>query len=466
MIRKYFYSAAPHWVLVLQSFLFSILWGVWVLHNTAHIVNTCLILGAVLSLPTIYFYRRLLITRAALPIWLIGLLFIWVSFHLLFLSNNYLLQLWEYTHIWRSAFFGSIFALGLGINLGVCSDNPKRTKIYWAIIYFGFFLPTLIYYVRFLLGYGVEHWAFNIPPYLLLNNTDIFGSNWVMKASYVFFCLPVFAIALGRIYQLSQEKHFPWLRSTIYFLTLPLVLCIMYLEDARNGIGWAAVVVGIFVIALMASQLRRHFVKTLVLACILISLILGFGYHQLQKNPQWKTLFIDLQLATQMKEDPSEAWKGFSRPPPINSQGVMASGSNYQRGAWAILGFQFIGEYPMGYGVITTSFKEIATSKWPESDLSQAHSAWIDFTLSEGIPGGLILFMAAILVCLPSRRFPLPWSALCTWGPLAVVLLFITTEVSHKYYVEAFILLIMLAASIRISSQRALITDALPRRDS
>ena len=78
----------PIGVIFLQCLTFVVLYSVWILPEIAAWRNTSLVIGAALGLYVSYQYRFLLLNKEALPIWLIVMLFIWASFHLLFLSQN------------------------------------------------------------------------------------------------------------------------------------------------------------------------------------------------------------------------------------------------------------------------------------------------------------------------------------------------------------------------------------------
>ena len=133
----------PNWVILTQCIAFAILYAIWALPETILIRHVCLILGGLLGVYEIYQYRDLLLTKRALPAWLILALFAWMTFHLFFLSNDYALQLIEYAGIWKRTAIGFIFALGLGLALG-----NKTQKAYWWIIFGGLLMPSLIYLLK------------------------------------------------------------------------------------------------------------------------------------------------------------------------------------------------------------------------------------------------------------------------------------------------------------------------------
>ena len=104
-------------VLLVQTICFSVLYAIWVLPGTIVLRHLCLGLGALLSLYSIYKSRHLFLQKRVIPIWLIATLFGWITFHLLFLAQDPMVQLAEFTSIWKRSALGVIFALGMGISI-------------------------------------------------------------------------------------------------------------------------------------------------------------------------------------------------------------------------------------------------------------------------------------------------------------------------------------------------------------
>ena len=104
-------------LLFVQVFCFAMLYAIWMLPGTIGLRNICLGIGALLSLYPIYQSRHLFLQKKATPIWLIAALFGWVTFHLLFLSQDPVAQMAEFTSIWKRSAVGVIFALGMGISI-------------------------------------------------------------------------------------------------------------------------------------------------------------------------------------------------------------------------------------------------------------------------------------------------------------------------------------------------------------
>ena len=87
-------------------FSFAILWVIWIQPHTLALRHIVLSLGSLLGLYVIFKNKSLIWSKAAIAIYLIGLLFLWITFHLFFLSSKFDLQLDEYMTS-GSPFFGA-----------------------------------------------------------------------------------------------------------------------------------------------------------------------------------------------------------------------------------------------------------------------------------------------------------------------------------------------------------------------
>lgn len=75
------------------------------------------------------------------------------------------------------------------------------------------------------------------------------------------------------------------------------------------------------------------------------------------------------------------AGKNWNKRYPMNGLSQVPTDSNYSRLAWAIVGSRLLAENPLGYGFMSLSFAALGKEKWPDSELSWTHSAWLDFGL-------------------------------------------------------------------------------------
>ena len=447
-------------LLYLQLVCFAILNAIWVLPGTIRLRNICLIAGALISLCTIYQARRLFLSQRALPIWCILALFAWVSLHLLFLSHNPALQYAEWTSIWKHSAIGCIFALGLGISLGDMMSNAKKTgavfsRSSFAIFYLGLLLPSLIYGFKWILGHHAGQWGLEVMGVLGVYADLNFA--YVAKTAYVAFCLPAFAAALGLLLYNFRTHHLFSLGSLVCLLTIFLVSWVFDSENIKNGVAYS---MGLVLIA--ASALKGRAVIKLTLMALFMACSFAFLAFHIQHNPSWRSFSADAKLALQT--DQYAQWKyNGQQGYPINELGATVSITNYERTAWAKEGIKLIIENPLGYCLVERSFGHLAKEKWPDSLLHQSHSGWIDLTLGIGIPGLLLILSALVMT--------LYWLARCQgggesvgpnlyvialqWILLSLLLMWCTTEISQKVYLDSLLFWIVLGAALNITDPKS-----------
>lgn len=442
----------PNALVYTQCICFSILFGIWVLPETILIRHICLIVGALISLYVIYQNRCLLLTKQALPIWMLCLLFAWALFHLLFLGQDFDAQWQEWTTIWKRAAIGLVFAIGLGIaitrkaqitNGVLCSAS----QISWRIIFVGLALPTLIYWVKF--GVSILHvrGVMQFPEILLLHPES--AKYFVHKSSYAFFCLPLLAVSLGRLYQLYINDRLKTAESLIYIISFVLVLLNFILEKDRNGEIYTFFLSLVFCVLLLKHHWHSFSRKKIIISIGLMLIPLSAAVYQYHNNPQWNTLISDAKIAVQI--DKYNNWQDQVRLlPPKNDQGKQIWGTNYERIAWGTAALRLIKDNPLGYGLVERSFGHLGMKVWPEAKLHQSHSGWLDFTLGMGIPGTLLLLGAGLLAWAQTNRNTIPWGAIGWWGLGSLLLLLCTTEVSQKVFIDALIFMVGFVAAMSI----------------
>ncbi|QWE04780.1 O-antigen ligase family protein [Polynucleobacter sp. JS-JIR-II-50] len=425
------------------------LYSVWILPEIAAWRNTSLVIGAALGLYVSYQYRFLLLNKVALPIWLVGMLFIWASFHLLFLSQNPVVQLIEFKGIWKRALLAVIFALGLGLSI---ANNTERIKKWaWLLIYLGLLMPTLIYLLKWTLTYygqsifGLE----SVPLFLkVYPGSQLF---YVPKTDYVVFCLPTLAVALGQILTLLQEKRINWAQLFIYGASIAAVSFVFYGQNIKNGFVYEALLFILFLL-MMAVLIKKHWtpIKVGIIALILIGV--GFvGYKHIQQNDSWASFAADSKIAVQL--DRYQEWKfNGEKGYPLNELGKPVSATNYERIAWGLVGIKLFQENLLGYGLIENSFGPLVNKKWPEASvhLTHAHSGWLDLALGLGLPGIALVLVALILALQLARDSTAPWKNLGRWVLLSTLLLWCTTEVSNNGNFDPLLFWIVLTASLAL----------------
>jgi len=428
----------------LQAVLFAVLFAIWALPATILIRNLCLILGGLIGIYQIYTYRAYLFNKKAIPVYLIFALFIWATFHLLFLSNNFALQLTEYGSIWKRSLIGAIFALGFGLGIVNASSNTRQSA--WIIFYTGLLLPTLIYILKFGLLYYEKKSGINVGAYWHI---------YVAKTAYMGFCIPALAVALGQIYiQITNGRWATW-ANLVYAGTIPAVLFVFYAENIKNGVLYSFFFVAIFIGLLAFKYFKRFPVR---ISALIVVILLGSGLfiqNHIKQNHSWETFMADAKVAT--RDENSESWKCqvFGKSLPKNELGEQVSDTNYSRVAWGINALKLIPQYPLGYGLVERSFGHIGKEAWPGSCLSQSHSGWLDLTLGIGIPGMLLLLGSLImslrgLLRLSSNTIEhlVEWRSMSVCTLICFGLIWCTTEISQKVFFDELVFFLALAGAI------------------
>ena len=439
----------PHNLVLVLCILFAILYGVWILPHTVFIRHTCMVLGAILSLWVIYPNRHIFFQKRAIPIWLIALLFVWVTIHLFFIGRDFDAQWYEYGRIWKKIGISSIFAVGLGLAIISQAHDVQKTKRYWQIIYFGFLLPTIIYFVKFGATHYLPQWGYAIPKYLVLSSDHLGDAFGVSRAWYVFYCLPVLAIGLGRILQLLENRGLGFIGAVPYLLTMPCILLIFYLEQDRLGTVLGFLCILLMIILALKPVLKG--VSLMKVLALLISVVLSFFilYKSAQQNSAWNEFMSDAKVAIQVAS--IDNWKNIAKKGlPLNASGKLLSESNYLRISWAIAGSYLLTQNPLGYGKLSLSFAALAKDRWLDTDLNWTHSAWLDFSLGYGLPGLFFLGLATILAWSNSKYCPFPWSAVGRWGLGLMAMAFLVKEISFEAPVNTLIFLIVWVSAMSL----------------
>lgn len=435
----------PSWIVLLQSILFAILYGIWAVPETILIRHICLIIGALLGVYVIVRKRRMFLTKQAIPVGLLLLVFVWAIFQMLFLETNRRLQLEEFLGIWKRTILGFIFAIGFGLALAeyyedqVSEKRERQVRIIWGIIYFGLLLPTLIYLVKYILTFKAPNFGIFPPEYLKLHYMSL--PFYMPKTTYVAFCLPLFAISLSQIIEEVRNQRWRPLYILLNVASCAAVLFIFFTDNIKNGTLYAFILTSVFCIVLLFKyriQIRK---KDVLITLVLLVVLSIFSYSHMKKNESWPTILADMRIATQLEK--YDHWKyNGEKGYPSNEFGKTVSITYYERIAWGIVGAELLLENPLGYGLIERSFGHLAKEKWPESKLHQSHSGWLDLALGLGIPGIGLVLLALLFVLIRCIHSNGQTANFGFWILLSLVLLWCTTEVSQKVYFDCLIFLI------------------------
>ena len=452
-----------------MCWLFAILFGVWALPHTVFIRHTCMVLGCFLGLYVIaYLWKNglLKIQVKAIPIFLILALFAWVTIHLLWIGKDPQLQWQEFARAWKKIFITFPFAIGLGLGIRYVIDvrDENQSRKLWRIMYFALLLPTTIFFIKF----GLTEWShlakFSLSPYLVLSQDWSFSSG-MPKYFYVFFSLPAFAIAVGAITHAVLKNTLSLKALAIYFVAVLTVPLIFYIQTVRNGMVYAAALVMIAVGLLGYSILtKRVLKKQVIFGALAILLVVVMAVASIKANPAWKMLAADVKVAMQL--DGIDNWKYQGQlgvPYPINEHGMTVNPSNYDRATWLLAGIKLISENPLGYGLMTLSFDHLTKAKWPNSFMSQTHSAWLDFALGYGIPAVTLFSVALFLAWRNSKHLKEPWCYVGRWGLGVLGLVMLTTEISSEIFINALIFMAAMTASLSINLKPGALQHISPK---
>jgi len=447
-------SISSLWLYV-QAVCFAVLYAIWILPNTILVRNVCLILGAAIGIYQIYYFRKQIKLPQALSIFLLLALFVWMTLHLIFFSNNFAMQYEEYVSVWKRSFLALLFAFGFG--LAILRSSPKVRQKTWAIFYLGLVMPTLIYLLKFALAWFGQVEGFSIPSYLALYTTsDPPPLYYVAKTAYMGFCAPALAVTLGQLFIRLKDGNWFNAINVVYVLAVLAIFFVFYQENIKNGMVYGLLFLITFIFLYALKSFRVTPVRTAVFVAMILSMVSLMTIRHIQENPSWISFISDAKIAAQV--DSYSNWKcGSDLGYPKNEFGQIVSVTNYERIAWGISGARLAIEYPFGYGLIERSFRQRGNALWPGSCLSQSHSGWIDLTLGIGIPG-LILLLSSLLLSikklhqikLMSRSSLVIWRAMLTWSLICFLMIWCTTEISQKVFFEELIFFTALASGVQL----------------
>ena len=440
---KYRFYVYQRLIPTVLSGIFAILWSTVALPHTLGIQYVCLTFGVFASIFIIK--RNIFNNKNAIPLALVVSLFLWALLHLFFIGQNFELQLAELDTIWKRALLGSIFALGLGISLSSSSNIHSL----WPIIILGLAGPTFIFYLKYLTNQVLPAIGLEVPLWLGLYKSS--AEFYVPKISYVFFCIPCLAVSVGMIVSNFNKNKLNTKNFSAYIFLIVLILGLFYLENIKNGIAYSAILIGIGLVSMFRGEVLNAKIKAFM-ALFFVLILAMFVVKSVENNQSWKTLAPDLRIA--LKAEPFDS-QGYilTGKYPLNENGVEVQPANYARFAWGIGAIQLIRDNPLGYGLVQSSFGHLIKQHFPSTGLAQSHSGWLDLALGIGVPGATLVLVAGILAINNAKKLAHPLNVLGPWFLGASMLLWTTTEVSQKNYLNTFIWMIIFVASLSLGGQ-------------
>jgi len=243
-----------------------------------------------------------------------------------------------------------------------------------------------------------------------------------------------------------KSQKLVWGDISIYLAIAIATLGIFYIENIKNGFIYAFILMTIFLCALLKSGFKKLPIKNSLLVLGLVATVFGSVLVHVNSNDSWRFFLADFRVASHVQ--PEKVWSGSDVVFPRNEYGKPVSPTNFERVFYLTTAYSFVKQYPLGYGLVQSSFGHIAREQFFHAPLIQSHSGWMDLTLGIGIPGVTLLLVSAIVAMLNARYASSPWNTFGVWSLLSVVLLFLTTEVGQKNYVDTFIWLTVMVGGL------------------
>jgi hypothetical protein len=439
-------------ILVILS---SILLGIWAVKETIALRNILLIFGTLFS---IYFIvielkegqlRKQLTLWKLLPIYLIGLSFIWVLAHCFLFSIDPINQLEELKSTWLRAFMASIIGLGTGLAL---RNHPNRLNLLWLGIFIAFLVLFYQYIPRALaqnklLVPDYDHYLFHLKI-----NTVLMGMILIAGID-------------GALLDHMRTIRYRWSHLRLWYVVYWLLgtslalWAFVYVVDARNGIGLSSILYGFWFLCALVffiqSQIRcpnQKSLVALVITAIGLSLIVYFAFLQTTVNKGWHTLWVDAKLAVQIDRYPN--WQNLSQMGyPKREDGQMVTPNTYERVAWATAGSKAIMAYPQGVGVLAYPFAKHPSA--PPKMATQGeipgiatHSGWVELGLAFGIPVLFLIFSTLFLIFLEAARQPYPAKMTILGFVVLIMFLYAVGEVAIQHGIEILFYLLALMPAL------------------
>lgn len=436
-------------VLVLAA---SVLLAIWPLPNTMGLRHLMLLMGSIASLYIMSKHLQQLTKLQAWPIYVLFSFFLWLVFHMLFLTGNHEEQWRELTGDWLRNGLAACMGLALGILLRNTEQHlsPRLQRIHQPILIWGFAGTTAIFCARYMYeiiqtGQWV-HTNFYMAPYLGKTPLVIFGS----------ILLPVMFIkALSAL-----QRTAPPVWYLYSFTGLIATVLMYYVANTKNGFAMFALLLGGFLVSVLRRRAHVKMHRIGLGVPIAIGLLI-FGYavsKHIETNPAWSNLVADYKISA--KIDQHKNWKDNISPVPFNEYGTSVDGSTYQRVSWAWAGLELLKEHPQGYGLINHSFGALAIQKWHDfhkpdgNNRGATHSGWLDFALGFGVPGLLLVGVPLTASFLRARKRTDFWSSYTVWTIPLIAVSYLTTEVCTGHFIELLFFLTALFNGLTLPNDR------------
>jgi hypothetical protein len=389
------------WTILIMS---SALLGIWAVKETIALRNILLVVGTLLSIYLIAqeFKRGDLKEQCdfwrILPIFLLGLTFVWVLVHYLFFSVDPAQQFNELKSTWLRALMATIVGLATGLAL---RNHPNRLNLLWLGIFIAFIVLFYQYIPRALAQQKLLVPDYDQYLFHLKINTVLMGTILLAGID-------------GALFDHLRAIQYRWRYFRVVFLLFWFVSTVMalwsfvYIVDARNGIGLSTILYSFWFICatviLIQGQIKKRNLKGWILflfAAAGLLLILYFASLQTKVNAGWSNLISDIKIAVQI--DRYTNWQNLGQLGyPKREDGQTVTSNTYERVAWAAAGSRAILQDPVGVGILSYPFaihpnRPATMQTGPGIPGIATHSGWVELGLAFGVPI-LSLVFAGLLI--------------------------------------------------------------------
>ncbi|QWD96898.1 O-antigen ligase family protein [Polynucleobacter sp. MG-6-Vaara-E2] len=431
--------------------------AIWPLPGTIALRHIILVIGSLASLFFLNRYKSYLLAIYAWPIWLLLGFYVWLLFHLAFLSHQPELQLAELLSIWIRCLLATTIGVGLGLIIYKTSTLHEPDAVWLfskvlAIIIIGF-SGVLIFT---LIG-SLSQIIFTDKP-LYINHLL---PPYKAKVPFVITNVLLTPLCFILLLEALRNKINRW--WVLACLTLIAgCLFISFFVNTKNGMVVLLISFLIFTVNLIFAFFKSARWRKIFWVPLMGAIFAGYLgiYTHISTNTAYPPLLLDAKIGADI--DHQNHWKNRNTYPiPINPLGNAVDSSTYERAAWFTAGTRLLTENPLGFGLIHHSFGWLALEKWsdfykPVGNLRGAtHSGWLDFALGLGIPGLMLVLIPLWSSWYRSLFQKGIWFSYTSWTIPLLTAAYLTTETAGGHFTELLFFMTAFFCGLTLSTEKS-----------
>lgn len=418
---------------------------VWPLRDILFLRHLLLLLGSIASLPIIFSLLELKNLKA-IPLIVLGTLFVWVLIHYVFFSLDRKIELYEIKGLWVRVLAAWILAIGLAISL-------KRFTNLRYFFYFATLSTSII----------------NIAAYLHFSYLE---NNWIVefsdrtkyyfaKIEPAFFGTISMAINCFLITNILKNKDKQNLKLGLILIGIAIIFISLIISRSKNGILFSVILAALFLSqhALEIVKKKKFQAKELIVLSLFLVTVFSGIFAYIKTSPAgWDNFVENVVISADIEKHRN--WVNLGEPFPLNSAGETVSTNLYQRISYIMAGLFLIEKYPLGLGSINNSFWKLLDIEGIDHNYyGQTHQGWIDLTLAFGLPGLGIVWTCLVMVIFFGFRGTDESSKLAGWISVTIFLMGLTSEITYKEEFEAYMFFSMFSAACLVPLRSKKVTS-------